>query len=283
MDAPESGLDGARLRGGEEVTITCVCFMLTALLISPAYPADLEVVFQDSGPDWAERYIQVPVEQFSANRVRDVILNNLQSLQTHRLVKVVVATDRQDILHMRRGKSMADYSYQLWVNVLEERLRKVNPIAVALKIDGNAAFRFRNSTGTSTETALYGDSPFLVHGPTENAKILHVSFSRVLSGEGSVVQASFFLESLSPLSGPGPGNLALRLKRAVGISQQTVTIIRGDSWFIENEGFPIFYPFGSSHTPPTLQNYLCTPTVVCSDGEGELKCRTQKYRFGECR
>ncbi len=257
---------------------------LVALLTCIPGPAtEFNLVYEDSGPDWAERYIEVPPRWFSEKRVRDLVADSLRPMQARRLVKIVVASDRQDLLNMRRGKALADFSYHLWTDVLEERLRARQPLAMALKVGDNAAFRYRDEAGRTTEGLVFGSNPFAVRGPSGDARILHLSFSRVPYGEGTTVHAMFFLETTAALLEPVAEDLALRLKRAVGIVENTITLLRRDSWFIENEAFPIFYPFGKPDTTPTLRDYVCTPTLICADRAGDPKCRPQEYRLGKCR
>lgn len=256
--------------------------LVLSLLGCPVRSAQPSVVYQDAGSDWAERYIQIPREQFSATVVRELVMENLRAFRSHRLVKIVIAADRQDILYMRRGKAMADYSYELWSAVLARRLKTRQPLAMALKIDGNVTVRYRDAAGISTESVLAGEDAFVVRGSHSDAKILHVSFSRVPYGRDGLVIVYFFVEVAGSASESTARAVARVLLRAPGIRERTLTIVRGDRWFIENEAFPVFYPFGEPEEPPSVADYVCAPTIICGNDEGEVACRQQGYLFGTC-
>lgn len=255
-------------------------WLMLVPLMSVTAIADITVVYQDSGSQWTELYIQMPQEQMSAKRVRDLISDKLHSLQSYGIVKLVLASDRQDILHMRKGKAMADYSYDLWAEVLLERTAKLRPIAVALKINGDVGLRFRDEAGISSESVLCGGNPFLIASGIGNGKILHINFSRIPRNGSSAEYVSFFLEVPSPVSTAAAKAYALELKRSVKTDAHVLSIVRSDSWFIANESFPVFYPFMGSTKAPTLSSYLCSRTVVCAEIGGEVDCRVQEYRFG---
>jgi len=224
----------------------------------------------------------MPQAQFSAEQVQAVIREKLRSLQRYSLVKLVLAAERQDILNLRKGKAMADFSYRLWSEVLSERTVHRRPLAVALKINGNLGFRFRDETGASGENVLCGENPFVIDSDKGRAKILHVNFSRIPRDHSSVVYISFFVEAPSPVSMADAKTYARGLKSKVQLKARILTIVRSDSWFIENEGFPVFYPFGRASTPPTLTSYICSPTIVCADTGNQFDCHAQEYRFGRC-
>jgi hypothetical protein len=259
-------------------------FLVLLMMIRPSSEclARGELVFEDAASGRAERYIYLPSELFSVSAIRGEILENLRALQPYHLAKIVIAADKQDLLYLRRGKAMADYSYDLWAAVFRERIGDRKPLAMALKIGENVAFRYRDAAGISKETSLHGENPFVVHGQHGIARILHVSFSRVPYGTSGLRFTVFFLEHTGALSESAAQSFATSLQRDIFMSEQTLVLVRRDAWFIENEEFPIFYPFGQVDRSPTLHEYVCTPTFICSGGSGN-RCRLQDHILGECR
>lgn len=256
---------------------------MSVVACAAASSSEQVVTFEDSGAKWAERYIRIPTAEFSPAHVRELALSHLQAFERQKLVKIVIATNSPDLSEMRRGKGMFDYGYQLWADVLAERQRRRGPLAVAIKVQGNAVLKVRDSSRAVTETVLYGKNPLVTVGPGWKAEILHVGFSKVPQGQKKQVHVSFFLKTATRLSIPQAENVVRALTRSVGIRERLFFLLREDPWFIEDEFFPVSDPFGQSATPPSAQQYVCVPTISCMSTNDRLShCRYGGYLFGKC-
>lgn len=259
-------------------------FVTTILICSArACFAQPELAFQDGGPDWAEQYTYLPQEHFSIKAIEGQVQENLRELRSHRLAKLVIASDRQDLLNLRRGKGMADYSYAAWASVFTERVRARQPLAMALKIGDRVAFMYRDAMGVSTEHVLGTKDAFVVRGRHQTARIVHITFTRVPYGWDGLVFTLFFLEYPGNLSESVAMDLAKSLRTATGVLERMIVVVRRDAWFIDSEEFPIFSPFATPSKPVTLDEYLRTPTIVCGSRGDTITCRKQNYTLGYSR
>ena len=56
--------------------------------------------------------------------------------------------------------------------------------------------------------------------------------------------------------------------------------IRSDQWFLEDAGFPLWYPFSTSVTPPTYGEYASRGEVYCSSDESAIHCARVSFPSG---
>jgi hypothetical protein len=261
----------------------CRVLFVSVLACGDVSASEQVVAFEDSGAEWAERYVRIPLVEFSSAHVRDLVLAHLQAFERQKVVKIAIATNSPDLLEIRRGKGMADYSYQLWAEILAERQRRRGPLAVAIKIKGDAVVKIRDGNGASTETVLYGRNPLVSLGPGGWAETLHVGFSKVPQGRKMEVHVFLFVKTEVRLSIPQAENVVRALGQTVGVREKLFVVLREDDWFIENEFFPVSDPFGELATPPTPAQYVCIPTAVClKQNNRRPECRHQGYLFGKC-
>lgn len=258
--------------------------LFVSVLASVAASSSEQVVtFEDSGVEWAERYVRIPLAEFSTARVHDLVLTHLRAFERQKVVKIAIATNSPDLLEIRRGKGMADYWYQLWADVLAERQLRRGPLAVAIKIKGGAIVKIRDGKGVSMETVLYGKNPLVSVGAAGRAEILHLGFTKVPQGGKKQVHVFFFLKTEARLSIPQAESVVRALGQTVRIQEKLFVVLREDAWFIEDELFPVSDPFGQVASPPTVDQYVCTPTVVCmSQHNRRPECRHAGYLFGKC-
>ena len=134
--------------------MTLAFFVLLTAFTTTVTAATPSVVYEDSGKDWAERYTLLNPSEFSLRAVQDIANRSLNEFDKKRIVKIVIGVDQNDLLYMRKGTTVSDYSYQRWVELFWERIREQKPMAVILSINGNAVLRFRDPTGQFREQVL---------------------------------------------------------------------------------------------------------------------------------
>jgi len=253
-------------------------------LLARAAHCSSTLVFEDSGEDWAECYVHVSVADFAVPFVQEVALRYLREFEKKRIVKVVIGVDRDELLYMRRGKAMADYSYQRWAAKLSERMHNRTPLAEALSINGSSILRIRHANGEFSEVPLKGQSPLQVVTEGGSANLLHVAFRKLPYGQKGFVTVTVFFRTDAGLTLAMAQEIARRVNRSIGIDEKLLILFREDSWFIEDEEFPIVNGFEPPQAPPPADEYICTPTIVCSGSTGGgPACRFSDYRFGICR
>jgi hypothetical protein len=263
--------------------MTLAFLVFLAALTTAQAAAAPSVVYEDSGKDWAERYIMLNPFDFSLRAVQDIANENLNEFDEKRIVKVVIGIDRDDLLYMRKGTTVSDYSFQRWAELFSERIREQKPMAVVLSINGNALLRFRDPTGQFRELVLKGSYPLLLAGAKQSLQLVHVGFEKVPFDGGSLVQIVMFVTSAEEPSVANVQASAVVIGRSVSNRDGVLLIFRNDSWFIDNERFPPMNVSSNSSAPPPLNWYVCSPTVVCKYAASSVSCRRQEYSLGTCR
>lgn len=258
-------------------------FRLAAMSVVASVCIAQDIVFEDSGPEWLERYIAVPSARFVPETVEELATEQLKGSENRHLVKIVIGTRRGDLLQMRKGKAAADFSYQYWANTTMESLPQRGSLALLMSIKGNVALKTYDARSASlSEKILRGTAPLDVATDERRAVIVHVSFSRVPFAGRMDPTITFFLQVSEALSLPQASRLAVALRTKVSLPARILVVLRRDAWFLEDETFPLFEPFQAITSLPSLQQYVCSPTIVCGFGEEGASCHLKEYTFGRC-
>jgi hypothetical protein len=129
----------------------------------------------------------------------------------------------------------------------------------------NAIAEFRDTHGTVTRNVLAGSDPLNVETAGAEFRLLHFTFRTIpLAREKGLARDSLdiFAETSHSLD-PAAGKALLgQMHRAIPLREITL-LIRNDTWFLDESGYPVEYPFQAKQDPPTKDAFVKSVTLAC--------------------
>jgi hypothetical protein len=190
-----------------------------------------------------------------------------------RFFRIDAVETRVDADHMS-GPGASDQEFQDW----ERRLREVRNrdsfrMMRLVAMGKDVVIETVNGSKASSEV-ISGHDPMRFGLGGRVCRLLEVYWSRPLSppGQGRPspldVKVDLMTDVLPEVS--VAEKITAELQRRLNYSQ-VMTFMRGDTWFIDDEQFPLWFPFAPGAKPPSLQEYIAKGVMVCVGG-AEVRC-----------
>ncbi len=211
--------------------------------------------------------VLVPAERLNVETAIAVSREFLEKVGVRTFVLLRIVTEKGQAYPPPRPPRP---SYEGWIRIYD-RFKALNwNMAETVAFGGSAVVKFRDNDGKVTRIVLEGQDPTQLVAESKRFEFLHVDLLR--NPTGALADVRLYLRSSQPLDTGSGDALTALLARRLPFRRATVCV-RRDFWFIEEEGFPHFYPFSDGTEPPTEAEYHQSATMYCSYGWGNDACR----------
>jgi hypothetical protein len=162
--------------------------------------------------------------------------------------------------------------YNGWRRGHDDVAMSLKPVAEMIAIGRSAILRLRDQHGVVSETVLSGKNPLVFESRGSRFEVLHFAFGR--PGLHSLERADVYARTDHPLD-PEAGLGLLHTFQAMFPDMAVSVFVRNDAWFIYEQSFPFFYPFGEGMEPSSDEAFIGTHTLRCGTWSGSAACSLQ--------
>jgi hypothetical protein len=231
-----------------------VLIVLTASLSQ----ASDRIVYDESSATMVFRGIAVSDETFNEQYV---ISRCRQFLAQNADKKLIVLTLGQEGRHAPIASSGCDHCkpYPFWRRFYDAVNKEMFPIGELMVLGGNAVVRYRDTSGSVTETALVGINPRPIGIGEFKGKIVHVG----MSGRMPKPWLQLYVVGTGILDAKSGAEYISNFSHDIGVNNSTVEF-RSDPWFM-NEVWRPWFPLFEEHRgePPSEAEFSETRTLDC--------------------
>lgn len=192
------------------------------------------------------------------------------------LIIISAFENRADAAQTLSGKVHTEITYDDWRTQYEAAMRRA-PLRMMQLISIGTDVVLRSATGTGVSRAVLGGSdPTMFEAGGRHYEILEIFFNRLPrsirpDGRNPVIVSAYIKSDFFPTVEQGKEVSRILQKR---LHHPTVVVnIRADTWFIEDPGFPLWFPFANDRTPPSFSEYKARGQMLCNDQDAEVICR----------
>jgi hypothetical protein len=248
-----------------------------ALLIPPLLAgASTKILRLDQAGAVTDAIVVVEKAVFTNQFARDYSIEfGKQHLTGSEFVRVTVFTDTREAREFIRGRPEETHSYEEWLAMRQARPQTHGAMAQAVFSAKGAVLRFRSEDGTVKTEVLWGQDPTLIYGRNAVYEILHIwlagpapLFRNRPEGDRGIevfVRTSARLE-LEPCK-----EITHELAGLFRVPM-VFTEFRNDAIFAYGSRYPLVHLLYDIRVPPSVQAYIETRTVGCSETFGNLGC-----------
>lgn len=177
------------------------------------------------------------------------------------------------------GKGHTDMAYDEAIQRLFEAQRR-GPLRMLrlVSMGGNTVVQ-KTDGRTVSRTVVRGTDPTLFEAGGVRCELLEVYFNRLprpirADGQNPVLLHVYLKTSALPTI-----QAAEEVTRVIQhmLGHRNVFLnMRTDTWFIEDERFPLWYPFDTDRRPPTFAQYKSRGEAFCIADESKIRCQSDK-------
>ncbi len=193
---------------------------------------------------------------------------------------VISAFSNEDDAVLMAGKGHTDVSYSDWENMYYSRRgHDTLQMSELIAIGKNVVIRTADR-GRVSRVVLRGVDPTLMEIRGNRCELLKLSFHRLprpLHADGLnpvVVKLNVRTDSFPTDS--DAEEITRVIRKSLGQAAVNVAI-RSDTWFIEDESFPPWYPFGRDTAPSSVEEYRSHGEIGCSGDVSGIRCAHLLY------
>jgi len=149
--------------------------------------------------------------------------------------------------------------YPFWRQFYDAVNKEMFPIGELMVLGGNAVVRYRDQSGTVTETVLIGINPRAIGIGEFKGKLVHVG----MKGRMPMPWLELYVVGTGTLDGKAGADYISNFSHAMGVNNSTVEF-RSDPWFM-NEIWRPWFPLFEEHRgePPSEAEFSLTKTLTC--------------------
>jgi len=266
-DAPVRARPPGRAAGSRETVVRRIITVLCALLVwasATAQTAPRTVPWRAKIAEagYLRGVVVLPASRLSAGLVEDIGRTALEEGRACDLVHVEIYSEEDYPPSHYLMLSHAGYDWW-WMNF---QRATPYPVGRIVALGRNAVAEFRDGHGTVTRNVLAGSDPLDVETPNGQFSLLHFTFRSIpLAREkGWPVPESLdvFAKTDRPLD-PASGKALVGVLHGLLPFREITLLVRNDTWFLDVSGYPLEYPFQAKHAPPTKDEFVESPTLLC--------------------
>lgn len=174
-----------------------------------------------------------------------------------------------------RGKGHTEITYAVAVKqLLEARSRNPVPMLRLVSIGGNTVIQKTDGL-TISRPVMRGKDPTLFSAGEIQCELLEVYFNRLpraVRADGhNPVLLHVYLKT-TPLPKVQQAEEVTRLIQQMLGHTDAFINMRADTWFLEDERFPVWYPFAPARKPPTYEEYKSRGETFCIAVDTKIRC-----------
>lgn len=233
--------------------------LLSVLVLSAlSLQAADRVLVDESSPSIVFRMIAVSADAFSEEYVIRRCRSFLADNQEKKLIVLTLVPDQPNATFSTLGCDHCK-PYPFWMIQYKAIAKEKFPIGELIALDGSAVLRYRNTTGTVSETVLTDRDPRPVLLDSFQGRIVHFG----LSGRMPKPWLQVYVVGTGTISAKAGADYIAAVARQMGLEDSTVEF-RPDPWFINEIWGPWFPLFEQQRgEPPGEAEFNSTKTLRC--------------------
>jgi len=206
-------------------------------------------------------------------------LKKSSSTKPHLLI-ISAFGNSEDASQTLAGKGATEITYAGVVERLQAaQARGEFKMMRYLAIGNNAMVQTVSGTKVS-RSVVSGNDPTVVSAGGRAGEILHIFFNKLprsirADGRNPVVLSIYVKTDKLPTAREAEA-ITRSLQRMLHHEDVRVEM-RTDTWFLDDPGVPLWYPFSADQTPPTYADYRARGEMFCFVDEKGIHCRQAQF------
>jgi hypothetical protein len=167
-------------------------------------------------------------------------------------------------------KCRTDITYDFWRAIYDQASHQALSGGEIIAVNHSAVVRYRSASGEILRTVVGHSDPLRFNLAGCSANLLYIAPIPFESGRGDDPELELFFQSRSPSRGCAQ-EVAEAVMSRLGVYLFRLHL-RADAWFVEDESFPVIFPYSKSGPPPSESEYRAAHQATCYVSSKSLRC-----------